>query len=350
MRRTIPILRGLAISGVVLNHANWHVLSQFTAGEARGYPFVVLDQIGKFAIPAFMFIAGYFIAYATSSGKRDLPWQVIRTRLQNLLWPWLIWSVILVIGHFFQGWPLSLTVFLRTLITQYHFVPLLIFYYLLAPLIARRVKSHTSALLIGAAAIQLLAVALFYARVYHPNFPGALKSWVDLGPLQYLRFAFYFSFGVVCGMFPRRIKDFLVRFKPILPWLTLLLFNLSTVETALAYNVGGRVWPIGGDQTKLSSALFSTAFVLCFVAFDRLKVPFNRTVSKLGTYSYGLYLCHYPFLGIIAKVIRGIEPWVFSQGWLFLPLLFALTIVLSMLLMEGVARLPTRRFYRYLFG
>jgi peptidoglycan/LPS O-acetylase OafA/YrhL len=205
-------------------------------------------------------------------------------------------------------------------------------------------------LLAGAAVVQMLTVALFYARVYHSGFPGALKSWVDVGPLEYLRFAFYFPFGVVCGMFPRAVRDPLARFKPILPWLGLLFFGLSCLESALAYNLGGGVWPIGGDHTKFTSALFSTALVLCFVAYDKLPLPFSRTVNKLGTHSYGLYLCHYPLLGILARVIARVAPWVAAQGWLFLPLLFGLTVALSMLLMEGVARLPTKRLYRYLFG
>lgn len=350
MRRTVPLLRGLAILGVIFNHANWHVLSQFTAGEVQGYLFVVFDQIGKFALVAFMFIAGYFIAYATSGGKRDLPWQVIRARLENLLWPWLIWSAILMMGQSFLGRSISLAEFLRNLIIQYYFIPLLILYYLSAPVVARWAKTRTRALLTGAAMIQLLAIALFYIRVYSPNFPGALKSWVDLGPLQYLRFAFYFPFGVACGMFPRRIKDSLSPFKSVLPWVTLFLFGLSIIEASWAYSLGGNIWPIGSDQTKLSSALFSTALVLCFVASDRLKVPYSRTINKLGTHSYGLYLCHYPVLGIIAKVIKQFTPWIADRGWLFLPLLFVLTTALSMLLMESVSRLPTKRFYRYLFG
>jgi surface polysaccharide O-acyltransferase-like enzyme len=353
LRRAIPFLRGLAILGVIFNHANWHVLSQFTAGEVGGYPFVVFDQVGKFAIPAFMFIAGYFIAYATSGGKRDLSWQITRARLENLLWPWLIWSAILMVGQSFQGRSISLVEFLRTLAIQYYFIPLLILYYLSAPFVVKWARSNTRALLARAAAVQLLAVALFYARVYHPDFPGALKSWVDLGPLQYLRFAFYFPFGVVCGMFPRMIKDLLTRLakaKAILPWLALLMFGLAVVEAAVAYNVGGDIWPIGGDQTKLSSVLFSTALILSFVALDRLTVPFSRTINKLGTHSYGLYLCHYPILGITATAIERIAPRVALQGWLFLPLLFGLTIAFSMSMMEGMARLPAKRFYRYLFG
>jgi surface polysaccharide O-acyltransferase-like enzyme len=350
VRRTIPILRGLAILGVIFNHANWHVLSRFAAGDPRGYSFLVFDQVSKFAIPAFMAIAGYFIAYATSGGKRDLRWSVVRARLENLVWPWLIWSVILTVGQSFQGRSISGGEFLRNLAIQYYFIPLLIAYYLVAPVVVKWARSNTRALLVGAAVVQLLAVALFYARVYHAGFPGVLKSWVDLGPLQYLRFAFYFPFGVVCGMFPRMIRDALARFRSILPWLTLLLFSLSVVEAAMAYHAGGEMWPIGGDQTKLSSALFSTGLVLCLVVYDRLRVPADRTVKSLGTHSYGLYLCHYPVLGVLARVIELGTPWLASQGWLYLPLLFGLTVGLSMLLMESLARLPTKRIYRYLFG
>ncbi len=349
MRRTIPILHGLAILGVIFNHANWHVLKLFTPGDPGGYPFIVFDQVGKFAIVAFMVIAGYFIAYATGGGRRDLPWQIIFTRLKNLLWPWLIWSAILMMGQFFLGRSPSLTEFLRNLFIQYYFIPLLIFYYLLAPIIARWAKTHTRTLLIGAAVLQLLAMSLFYARVYLPGFPGVLKSWVDLGPLQYLRFVFYFPFGIVCGMFPQLVRSPLSRFKTFMPWLTLFLFGLSVVETAVAYNIGGSAWPMGGDQTKLTLALFSIALILCFMVFDRITVPFNRLITRLGSRSYGLYLSHYPILGITARVLKAIVPGAASQWWLFLPL-FILTVAFSRGLMEGVARLPTRRFYRYLFG
>lgn len=350
MRRTIPILRGLAILGVVFNHANWHVLSRFSPGDVGGYPFVMLDQIGKFAIPAFMFVTGYFVAYATSGGKRDLRWQIIWARLENLLWPWLIWSAIFTVGQHFVGRSSALGGFGYALFVQYYFIPLLILYYLLAPFVVRWARSSTGLLLVSMACVQLLAMTLFYIRVYHLAFPGAFNSWVDLGPLQYLRFAFYFPFGIVCGIAPRMVKECLARFKPVLPWLVLLLFGLSVLETAAAYNVGGEVWPIGGDQTKLSSALFSTALLLCFVAFDKLPIPLSRTINKVGTHSYGLYLCHYTVLGIVARVMQRVAPWVVSQGWLYLPLLFGATVVPSMLLMGGVARLPAKRLYRYLFG
>ena len=92
------------------------------------------------------------------------------------------------------------------------------------------------------------------------------------------------------------------------------------------------------------------AFVFCFVVFDKLTVLSIRTIKKLGKHSYGLYLCHYPILGIIAEVVERVAPGVASEGWLLLPLLFVLTVTSAMLLMEGVSKLPAKRFYRYLFG
>jgi len=350
LRRTIPILRGLAILGVLFNHANWHALSQLPPGDPRGYPFIIFDQVGKFAIPAFMLIAGYFTAYAAGGGKRDLPRSVVRARLLNLLWPWLIWAAILALGQALQGQPLSPAAYLRTLFIHYYFIPLLMTYYLLAPWIVRLARRAPRRLLSAAALTQLLAVGLFYLRVYHPTFPAALVPWIDLGPLQYLRFALYFPLGLIIGIHPRRTKSLTARLKPLLPWLTALGFVLATAEAALAYTRGGPAWPVGGDQTKLTSALFSLALLLTFAAYDRLTLPYAAAIKKLGSRSYGLYLCHYPILGLSAKLIHRLTPALAAHRWLLFPTLFAVTLALSMLLMETVSRLPAKRFYHYLFG
>jgi peptidoglycan/LPS O-acetylase OafA/YrhL len=198
--------------------------------------------------------------------------------------------------------------------------------------------------------VQLVGVILLYMRLYWSMFPDWLGPWSDLGPLQLLRFALYFPLGVVCGMHPRSCKSNVSRIKRALPLLTLLVFAMSVVEASWAYARGGDLWPGGGDQTKLSSALFSVALILCFVAYDRMKMPLARVLSRLGTHSYGLYLAHYPILGIVAKVVQRTLPWVVELEGLHLALLFSGTLGLAMLLMESVSRLPTKRVYRYLFG
>lgn len=350
MRRTIPILRGLAILGVIINHANWQVLSQFAPGQAGGYPYIMLDQIVKFAIPAFMFISGYFVSYATSGGRRDLSWSFVRTRLDNLLWPWLIWSAVMLTGRFLQGNPISVGAFFYIMFVQFYFVPLLIFYYLLAPYIAGLARQSTPRLLLTAVSVQLLAVVLFYLRVYWSGFPSSLNSWVDLGPLQYLRFAAFFPIGLIAGMHSTQLKAFLDRYRNPLWALAAVCFSLSVIEAFFAFRLGADFWPKGGDQTKLSSALFSLALLLSFVSLGQVRVRGKTLIIKLGSYSYGLYLSHYMILGGIAELVGLLAPRAFSIGWLLLPFLVVTVLALALLLQEGVARFLGRRFYRFLFG
>jgi peptidoglycan/LPS O-acetylase OafA/YrhL len=201
------------------------------------------------------------------------------------------------------------------------------------------------------AAVQLAGVLVFYARYYWAPFPEALRPWVDLGPLEYLRFAFFFPVGLAVGMYPDQARGSLGMWKPLLPWLTVLFLGLSILETAQAYRLGGELWPGAGDQTKLTSVLFSAGLIACFVAADKLTVPFRRFVVTLGSHTYGYYLTHYVILGIVGRVIQRFWPWLDAQGWLLVLVLFLLTTALSMLLIEGWARLPViNRFHRYLFG
>jgi peptidoglycan/LPS O-acetylase OafA/YrhL len=344
-------LSGLAILGVFLNHSNWHILGRFSPGDLPGYFFLPLDQAGKFGVMAFLFMAGYFIAYATNGGKADLRWSIVQARLATLVWPWLIWSGLIMIGQTFQGRGISLEDYAGDLFIQYYFVPLLMFYYLLAPLFVRWGRAHARTLLGVMAAVQLTGMLVFYARYYWAPFPEALWPWVDLGPLDYLRFAFFFPLGLTVGMFPDQAKGRLAGWKPFLPWLTFLFFGLSVLETAQAYRLGGGLWPGAGDQTKLTSVLFSVALISCFVVADKLTVPFKRFVVTLGSHTYGYYLAHYVILGIVGRVIQRFWPWLDAQEWLLGLVLFSLTTSLSMLLIEGWARLPViNRFHRYLFG
>jgi hypothetical protein len=352
IRRTLPILLGIAILAVIFNHSNWHVLRNYAPGDPHGYVYIVTDQIGKFAIATFMFIAGYFISYATSASKNDLHWEIVRARLLGLLWPWLIWSGLMTVGQYFQGKAFSLEELFKNLFIQYYFIPLLMAYYLAAPFISRWVHLYPRRVLIGAAVVQLVATAIFYVRIYIPSFSESINtSLIDIGPMQYLRFAFFLPFGIIAGMAPQFFKEPILRLKKLWPWLVLIFFILATGESALAYSLGtSRTWPVGGDQTRLTSALLSTAILICFLIYEKIPIPFRNVVIKLGARSYGLYLSHYVILGIVGKVIHYVAPWSDLQGWWLIPALFLITVVLSISLMEIASRLPVKQYYRLVFG
>ncbi len=348
MRRSVPLLSGFAILAVVFNHANWHVLERFASGDPAGLPYLIADQVGKCAIAAFLAIAGYFIAYATAGGKTELRWPIINARLSNLLWPWLIWSGVDFALHVALTRQVAWGELVATPFVHYYFIPLLMAHYLVTPWLARWARHNPRRLLLGAALVQVLALALFYARLYSTLLPAEVVPWLQVGPLHYLRFAFFFSLGLVLGLYPLATQVWLARLKPILPWLTLALFSASVGEAWIAYGRGGEFWPLGGDQTKLTSTLFSISLILTFASAEHLRFPGDRLLTRFGARTYGLYLTHYIFLGAFARVLEGIWPTV--PGWVLLPVLFVATAGAAMVLMEVVARTPARKLYGYLFG
>ncbi len=351
MRRTVPLLSGFAILAVVFNHANWHVLERYAPGDPAGLAFLICDQIGKCAIAAFLAIAGYFIAYATAGGKSDVRWSVIRARLLNLLWPWLLWSLVDFALHVILTRRIDLGELLATPFVHYYFIPLLMAYYLTTPPLVRIARANPRGLLLGAALVQGLALMLLYARLYTSILPSVVVPWIEVGPLQYLRFAFFFPLGLVLGMYPQAARDWLARIRGVLPWSTLVLFAASVGEAWIAYGRGGAYWPLGGDQTKLTSALFSISLILTFAAADRMQFRGDKLLMRIGGRTYGMYLTHYIFLGALARVFEAAWPGGGDvPGWILLPVLFIGTAGASMVLMEVVARSPFRKLYTVLFG
>lgn len=351
MRRAVPLLSGFAILAVIFNHANWHVLEHFAPGDPAGLLYLIFDQIGKCAIAAFLTVAGYFIAYATAGGKNDVRWSIIRARLINLAWPWLIWSLIDLALHYALTRQFDPYELITTPFVHYYFIPLLMFYYLATPPLARLAKESPRRALLVAGIVQMLAIALLYARLYTALLPDVLAPWVAIGPLQYLRFAFFFPLGLVIGLYPQRARDRLARTVTALPWITFALFAASVGEAWLAYQKGGGVWPLSNDQTKITSTLFAVSLILTFAASERLTFAGDRLLMYLGSRTYGLYLTHYIFLGALARLIQAVWPYDASMpGWVMLPALFIGTVATSLLLMEAVARSPLRKAYRFLFG
>ena len=349
-RRSVPVFSALAILGVVLNHVNWHVLSQFAAGDPNGYPYLVLDQIGKFAIYTFVFLAGFFVAYASNSPRSFSKNTFIITRIKNLIWPWLIWSLIMLGGGYFIGHDLSIQGFFHNLFIQYYFIPLLIFYYILAGPICRWAKKSPFSLLIVSACIQVLGIGLFYFRIYSPQFPDALNSWINLGPLQYLRFAFFFPFGVTAGLYSNKIDNLFYRHRISLLVIAVVFFILSVIETGFAYHLGGEHWPIGGDHTKASTMLFSGFLLLALLVQKSLRIPFYKLLLKIGVHSYGIYLSHYFFVGIFSRLFQKFLPGLTSLYGLYIPIIFLLSVGFSYALIEIFIHSPFRKYYSIFFG
>src|SRR5512139_130039 len=119
MTRRVFLLMGLAILAVILSHAaGWGQIAMFNWADrtrpviAPNYDLVgtlddsillVIRQVTAFAVPAFLFCSGFFVAFAARSNRGVFTWRMVRVRLVNLLIPYLIWSAVWYMLDTVQG-------------------------------------------------------------------------------------------------------------------------------------------------------------------------------------------------------------------------------------------------------
>lgn len=114
----IDAVRGMAISLVALGHTNQGIMHRhWWDGSVVG---TRLDAaIYSFHMPAFFFMSGIFLR---ASVKRRGPGRYTVERLRTILYPYVVWSVIIALSliplsRFLVQRPVPIPVFLRTLVT-----------------------------------------------------------------------------------------------------------------------------------------------------------------------------------------------------------------------------------------
>ncbi|MEI2692494.1 MAG: acyltransferase [Anaerolineae bacterium] len=252
MIRRLLQLNGLAILGVILFHAaGWGFVAMFAwqaryaasvtpdfdpTGSAAYFALRLMEQLAVFAIPAFLFVSGYFVAFATRRDQRTVGWNVIGARIKGLAIPYLIWSVALFTLAALQGQVFTPTQYLIGLLTgqanpAYYYVPLLIQFYLLAPLLVPLARRRWRLLLLATALIQLTVQVLYFPTLYNVAAPAALEPFVDVLPkwLFPVRI-FWFTLGMVAGFHLAELKALLARIKWPALIAAILLIPLGVIE------------------------------------------------------------------------------------------------------------------------
>ena len=369
MTRRLLHLSGLAIVGVILYHAvGWGFVGMFwwtdryapvtvpnfyQMGSAIYYGMRSIEQIIIPGVPAFLFVAGVFAAFASGKAPGARGWGWVPRRMVSLLIPYGIWSLVTIASDYALGERASGMVLLRMLLIGgtspgFYFIPLLCQLYLLSPLIVPMARRHWRGLLLASALIQLAVQSARYAAHLHLVFPGSplldmlTPSWFFPGNL------FWFAFGVVLGFHSSELIGGIVRARWL--WLAgvILLLVPGILEWELLLRASGQVW-LGSTETLLDN-LYSLLFLLTFLGFEAIRLPGLRRVSELGSKAYGIYLVHGLVLTFVAKIIYNAAPALLSVEIAFLGILAAAGLGVPLILMNLIRRSPARRLYPYLFG
>jgi len=368
MVRRLLYLNGIAILAVILFHSTgWGFVAMFSwanrylgatadpfsqMGSPAYYVLRFIEQTVVAAIPVFLFVSGYFIAFAT--GRQDnIGWPLIWARAKNFIVPYLLWATISLVMLAAQGIIWTPTQYLVSFLIgsmtpAYYYIPLLIQLYLISPFIVPLAKKRWKLLLAIAVLVQLTIHALQFPVLLHLDAPdwllrlGLIPKWFF--PTRFL----WFALGIIVGFNLTSIKQTLYRWRWFFLVAAIVLIPLGVLEWEWILRQSGQQW-IDQRETLLDS-LYSAFMLLAFISFDKMPLPQMKRVSDLGTKSFGIYLAHIPVMEVVARGVYHVAPSILGYQILFVPIMIVTGLGTPLFLMYLVNVTSLRHYYKFIFG
>jgi surface polysaccharide O-acyltransferase-like enzyme len=364
------VLNGLAAVCAVSHHASvWAITAMFwwadqyrptsipNYDEAGSLEFLVLrllDQFSQPAVPAFLFVSGYFVSIAAGPTRR-FGWPVVAGRVRYLIPPYVLWSLVIILMNVAVNRQQYSLMNIAGMLASggatppFYYVPLLVQLYVLSPFFTALASRRGRLVLVLSGLVHL---SIICASTY--SMIGGRLDGQTGGLLRFLlnwnltTYSFWFILGQVAGFHLTRFKDWMRRIRPALPWIVGLLSVAALVEWELLRRASGRPWIPGG--LILSDNLLSLVLLLTFFAFEDRPLPYAEQLGRIGPMSYGIYLIHVPVLEIFARSIYHGAPSMLAYQIWFQFLLIAAGVGIPLLIMAAVRATPLRRYYAYAFG
>ncbi len=344
MNRQFAALSGAAMLLIVLNHT---IEMGIRVPLGYGYPPVagateallgILKALGIFAVPAFLFISGTFAAYAARGNPPRLTPRFVAGAVAHILWPYIFWSFLFYAVVLVQfGERYSPAGYAKNLLTGYpfHFIPMLVLFYLVSPLMLRIGRRFGSVLIALVASYQLFLLGVLHTewvpQSLHVLFPPVVGRTLAV-------WAVYFPLGLLYGIHMRKLLPLLKRWKALLGLAAALLFALGVVHRA-------------PEVRQLVAGFWSpVACVLLLPAIERRSIPRAGLLERIGKRSYGLYLTHLLVLDLVLWGIGAALTGLLAYRLLLLPFLFLTALLVPLAGMEALARSPMRAIQRYILG
>jgi peptidoglycan/LPS O-acetylase OafA/YrhL len=336
--------RGIAIIAVIAIHAgSTGFLERQALSDGKGIYFLVAYfQPLFFAIPAFIFMAGYWAAKRPVNSIGDYKTFLVR-KLPRILIPYLFWSLVIF------GWKAVKTrnpdvyCMILALLTgracfTYYFILLIAQLYVVTPVLRYincSVYGPISVLVLNAATL----LALYLLRIYH-GIGGLSTYWL------FCVWIIFYEIGLIAGS---QDSKFVLQKKRF--------FVLSALLVSLLLSVAeGIVWVSRYDNLSLaiapikySSFIYSGCMILSFLAVRESIKRWPGILVAVGNYSYGIYLIHIFILARVVEIVKKIDIlWSFPPASQFVIILATLSA--SFILISLTRKLLPETFCRRVFG
>ena len=305
---------------------------------------VLIQQLDNFALPGFMFVSGFFLAFMAKGQDTSVSWNTVFQRVRTLAIPFLFWTL-----AFFIIFQRRLPSNFDEMFDRYYYIVLLAQYYVFAPFVVPFARKHWKLSLGLALALEFIRFAVRYLDTVGAPLPGTSEFIAATPHWLFPTLFFWFVLGIVAGFKRKEFAAWLASARPYL----IVAVSILAVSTLVEYWLISRTvetgW-LGPYFGGVSRFFYSLAFILFFLSLDNASLPFQRQFEQLGTKSLGIYLVHARIMYVVAVFLYRVTPEVLGMQWLYQSILIVTSLFGSLLLMEAVKRSPARGYYRYLFG
>lgn len=336
---TIDFLRFFSILAVVLIHTTTRTLeaSHFdvvTAGSA-----LFLNQIARFAVPLFFAISGFVLE--TSAQHHFHLASYIKKRLSRILIPYIFWSAVyyfFIYTHHGRSFPYVLV--FGEASYQLYFIPTLLIFYAIFPLIHRFLSIFTHKLFL--ILLGLLEIYLLYRSYYFLTFK------FDLTPLNIAVFNYFpFLLGITAAAYSQAFYRLTTHFKKVLLVLVALLMIYVSWEGQHNF-LKTKNYLTFYSQWRPSILFYSLGFGCLFYALISPKIAGSVFIKHLSRLSFFVFFIHVIVLELSwTLVFRSL--FSLNSSWLVIfNLLYFLSVVIISYLIAFIT--SKIKFIHYLTG
>lgn len=269
----LDILRGLAITGVILIHVTTDLVENIPLA-------LFLNQISRFAVPGFLFLSGIGLTLANKLNQGYLNFLI--DRFTPYFGQYLIWSLIyyLFSSETFNGIEFIINFLLGTNYYHLYYVPIIIVFYLLYPLLLKIGRSLSGLFVTFLITLTNYLISIFY-NVEILSVNQNIFNWL-----------FYFVLGIWFAQNCSQKIDFLKQNRKLITGLFISAILVSFSTSFYMIDTSTVDIDLATTSMRPSIILFSISVFLFIMSINWRIQTIKKSIIYLSKYSYGMYLSH----------------------------------------------------------
>ncbi|KIS25368.1 MULTISPECIES: acyltransferase [Clostridium] len=280
----MDLLRALSTIAVILIHITGTILYN-SNNKSLTYNFsLVLNQLTRFSVPAFIFLSGFGLALSYKKESKYLYYLI--HRLKKIIPDYLVWCIIYI--FLIENPNLTYndkihSIFDGTLYYHFYFVPIIIILYLIFPIFYKFFKTKFALF------ITFFLNMGIYILLRYPNIPKNVSE--KLTRESTINWIFYFVLGVYLCTNYNRIHIFIKKHKNKLLILLLITTYILLKDTYSCLKINSNL-DYGTTFIRPSVMLFSIFFILYIMSFSINNITSKKIFYIISNHSYTVYLSH----------------------------------------------------------